>query len=104
MVMLLIAYLSIWSHQGHVRYLRESKSYLFYIHATSKNEVHICSNKHETGLVHHSIRTKLLLHNHRAYILNRKSSMCDIFKGVEVETKREACRAFYCIFTTSLIN
>ena len=43
--------LSIWSYKGHVRYLRESKSYLFYSHATSKNKIHICSNKHETGLV-----------------------------------------------------
>ena len=24
---------------------------LFTVHATSKNEIHICSNKHETGLV-----------------------------------------------------
>ena len=51
MVMLYIAYLSIRSYKGHVRYLRESKSYLFYLHATSKKEIHICSNKHETGLV-----------------------------------------------------
>ena len=43
--------LYIWSYQGHVRYLRESKRYLFYLHATLKNEIHICSNKHETGLV-----------------------------------------------------
>ena len=47
-----MAYLSIWSYKGHVRYLRESKSYLYYPHATSKNEIHICSNKHETGLVY----------------------------------------------------
>ena len=46
-----MAYLSIYSYQGHVRYLRETKSYLFYLHATSKNEIHICSNKHETCLV-----------------------------------------------------
>ena len=58
MVMLLIAYLSIWSYQGHVRYLRESKSYLFYLHATSKNEILICSNKHGTGLVHMITSTK----------------------------------------------
>ena len=32
-------------------YLRESKSYLFYLYAISKNEIQICSNKHETGLV-----------------------------------------------------
>ena len=51
MVMLKIAYLSIWSYKGHVRYLNESKRYLFYLHATSKNEIHICSNKYETGLV-----------------------------------------------------
>ena len=51
MVMLLIAYLSIWSYKGHVRYLRESKSYLFNLHAISKNASHISSNKHETGLV-----------------------------------------------------
>ena len=50
MVMLKIAYMSTWSLQGHVRYLRESKSYLFYLNATSKNEILICSNKHETGL------------------------------------------------------
>ena len=48
MVLLKIVYLSIWSYKGHVRCLRESKSYLFYIHVTSKNEIHICSNKHET--------------------------------------------------------
>ena len=29
-----------------------SKDYLFYLHATSKHEIHICSNKHETGLVY----------------------------------------------------
>ena len=52
MFMLSIACLSIWSYKGHVRNLRVSKSYLFYLHATSKNEIHICSNKHETGLVH----------------------------------------------------
>ena len=52
MVMLKIANVSIWSYKGHVRYLRESKSYLFYLHATSKNEIHICTNKHETGLVY----------------------------------------------------
>ena len=53
MVMLKIAYLSVWSYKGHVRYLKESKRHLFYLHATSKNEIHICSNKHETGLVYH---------------------------------------------------
>ena len=36
MVMLKSAHLSMWSYTGHVRYLRESKSYLFYLHATSK--------------------------------------------------------------------
>ena len=41
-------------------YLRESKSYLFYLHATSKNEIHICSNKHETGLVISSRQTVIL--------------------------------------------
>ena len=41
----------LFGHQGHVRYLQESKGYLFYFHATSKNEIHICSNKHETDLV-----------------------------------------------------
>ena len=51
MVMLETAYLSIRSYKGRVCYLRESKSYLFYLHATSKNEIQICSNKHETGLV-----------------------------------------------------
>ena len=30
---------------------RESKNYLPYLHATSIKEIHICSNKHETGLV-----------------------------------------------------
>ena len=58
MVRLKLAYLFIWSYQGHVRYLRESKSYLFYLHETSKNEIHICSNKNETGLATH------LLHEH----------------------------------------
>ena len=43
--------LSIWSYNGHSCYLSESKSYLLYLHATSKNGIHICSNKHETGLV-----------------------------------------------------
>ena len=43
---------SIWSYQGHVHFLRGNKSKLFYLHATSKNEIHICSNKHETGLVY----------------------------------------------------
>ena len=38
-------------NKGHACYLRESKSYLFYLHAASKNEIQICSNKHETGLV-----------------------------------------------------
>ena len=33
-------------------FLRGNKSKLFYLHATSKNEIHICSNKHETGLVY----------------------------------------------------
>ena len=69
MVMLQIAYLSIWSYKGHVCYLRESKSYLFYLHATSKNEIHICSNKHKTGLVY-----RLLLSSAKctlvAYIAN----------------------------------
>ena len=46
MAMLYIVYLSVWSYQGHVLYLN-----LYYLHATSKNEIHICSNKHETGLV-----------------------------------------------------
>ena len=55
MAMLLIAHLSIWSYKGHVRYLRECKSYLFYLHATSKNEIQICSNKHETCLVRSEI-------------------------------------------------
>ena len=30
-----IRYICIWSYKGHVRYLRESKSYLFYLHTTS---------------------------------------------------------------------
>ena len=51
MAMLKIAYLSIWSYKGLVCYLRESKRYLFYLHVTLKNEIQICSNKHETGLV-----------------------------------------------------
>ena len=37
--------------QGTCPFLREIKSYLFYLYVTSKNEIHICSNKHETGLV-----------------------------------------------------
>ena len=51
MVLLEIAFLSIWSYKGRVCYFRESKSCLFYLYATSKNEIQICSNKHETGLV-----------------------------------------------------
>ena len=51
MVTLSIAYLSICSYPGQVRYLREGKSYLFYLHVTSKKEIQICSNTHETGLV-----------------------------------------------------
>ena len=38
--------------QGHVCTLRESKSYLIHLHATSKNEIQICSNIQETGLVY----------------------------------------------------
>ena len=52
MVVLSFAYLSFWSYKGHVRYLRESKSNLFYLHATSKKEIHICTNEHKTGLVY----------------------------------------------------
>ena len=44
--------LSIWQYQGHVRYARKSKICVFYIYATAKSEIQICSNKHETGLVH----------------------------------------------------
>ena len=44
-------FLYIWPYKRHLHYLRESKSYLLYLHATLKNEIHICSNKHETGLV-----------------------------------------------------
>ena len=44
--------LPIWSYQGH--YLRESKRYLFYLHTTSKNEIQICSNKHEMKSAHFS--------------------------------------------------
>ena len=42
-------------HFGHNRNTsvkRESKSYVFYSHVTSNNDIHICSNKHETGLVY----------------------------------------------------
>ena len=30
----------------------KSKICLFYLHANAKREIQICSNKHETGLVH----------------------------------------------------
>ena len=39
-------------YTGHVRYARKSKICLFYLYATAKSEIQICSNKHETGLVH----------------------------------------------------
>ena len=28
---------------------------LFYLYANAKIEIHICSNKHETGLVHNNL-------------------------------------------------
>ena len=33
---------------------------LFYLYATAKSEIQICSNKHETGLVFKSISQKML--------------------------------------------
>ena len=35
-----------------IRYLWEKKTYLFYLNATAKSEIHVCSNKYETGLVY----------------------------------------------------
>ena len=40
-----------WPHQEHFHYLCESKIRSFYLYAIAKNEMQICSNKHETGLV-----------------------------------------------------
>ena len=40
-----------WQYQGHVRYARKSKICLFYLYATAKSGIQICSNKRETGLV-----------------------------------------------------
>ena len=37
--------------QGTCPLFKNSKDYLFYLHASSKNEIQICSNKHETCLV-----------------------------------------------------
>ena len=51
MAMLSIAILSIWQYQEHVRYAWKSKICLSYLYATTKREIQICSNKHETGLV-----------------------------------------------------
>ena len=36
--------------QGTRPFLKR-KQKLFYLHTTSKNKIHICSNKHKTGLV-----------------------------------------------------
>ena len=55
--------LSIWSYQGHVRSIIEAKSYLYYLHATSKSEIHICSNKHKTDLVVSSVIYECLITN-----------------------------------------
>ena len=51
---MVLLYVAIWSngpYQGHVRYSLESNICLFYSYATAKSDIHICSNKHETGLV-----------------------------------------------------
>ena len=37
--------------QGTRPLFKKNEKLLFYLHATSKNEIHICLNKHETGLV-----------------------------------------------------
>ena len=39
------------AYQGHVRFLWESKISLFHLYSIARNELHICSNKHGTGLV-----------------------------------------------------
>ena len=44
-----IAYLAI---TGRRPYVPKSKLCLFYLYATAKSEIQICSNKHETCLVH----------------------------------------------------
>ena len=43
---------------------RKKKLFFFYLHATSKNEIHICSNKHETGLVFCSAHVRKLSHSY----------------------------------------
>ena len=40
-------------HGTRPLFKRKQKLFIF-LHATSKNEIHICSNKHETGLVSRS--------------------------------------------------
>ena len=37
--------------QGTRLLFKRKQRYVFYLHATSKNKIHICSNKHEAGLV-----------------------------------------------------
>ena len=46
-----IPILSILQYQGHVRFESKSKICLFYLYATAKSEILICSNEHETCLV-----------------------------------------------------
>ena len=45
-----LAYLAI---PGTLQLCMKSNICLFYLYSTSKIEIQICSNKHETGLVHH---------------------------------------------------
>ena len=47
MVMFSIVILSILSYQGPVHYLKGSKIGLFYVYATAKNKIYVCSNKYE---------------------------------------------------------
>ena len=54
MAMLEFAILPICQYQWNVRNARKSKIYLFYLYATEKSEIQICSNKHETCLVRYA--------------------------------------------------
>ena len=42
-----------WQYQEHVHYAWKRKIYLFHLYATASSEIQNCSNKRETGLVHH---------------------------------------------------
>ena len=57
-----------------------SKICLFYLYATAKNEIQICSNKHETGLVMYEIPCFLLNNNeYLQYIFRKKKNQKDYF-------------------------